>query len=122
MVKVNKNIGNEEYRKMIIFCGPMPEKIINKFTKPRTTWVFPNSILAYYDYEYNDVSESYLCFEFDFNRCQFNKEFKEKDLYFKLRTFLRERYRTIIDCYKYYTSISRYQLWQITQNSLSDFI
>jgi hypothetical protein len=86
--------------------------------------VFPNSIWAYYDYEYNDVSESYLdkCFDFDFNRCQFNKEFKDDDLYYKLRSFLRERYRYIIDCYKYYASISGYQVWQITQNSLSEFI
>ena len=123
-VKVNKNVINEEYRKTITFCEPRPEKIINKFIKPRTPWIFPNSIWAYYDYEYNDVSESYLdkCFEFDFNRCQFNKEFKEDDLYTRLKSFLRERYRSIIDCYKYYASISGYQVWQITQNSLSDFI
>ena len=109
---------------MINFCEPRPERILNKFIKPRTPWIFPNSIWAYYDYEYNDVSESYLdkCFEFDFNRCQFNKEFKDEDLYFKLRSFLRERYRYIIDCYKYYASISGYQVWQITQNSLSEFI
>ena len=124
IVKVNKNVVNEEYRKMINFCEPRPERILNKFIKPRTPWIFPNSIWAYYDYEYNDVSESYLdkCFEFDFNRCQFNKEFKDEDLYFKLRSFLRERYRYIIDCYKYYASISGYQVWQITQNSLSEFI
>ena len=123
-VKVNKNVINEEYRKMINFCEPRPERILNKFIKPRTPWVFPISIWAYYDYEYNDVPESYLdkCFDFDFNRCQFNKEFKEDDIYVKLRNFLRERYRTIIDCYKYYASISGYQVWQITQNSLSDFI
>ena len=124
IVKVNKNVVNEEYRKMINFCEPRPERILNKFIKPRTPWVFPNSIWAYYDYEYNDVSESYLdkCFDFDFNRCQFNKEFKDDDLYYKLRSFLRERYRNIIDCYKYYASISGYQVWQITQNSLSEFI
>ena len=123
-VKVNKNVINEEYRKMINFCEPRPERILNKFIKPRTPWIFPISIWAYYDYECNDVPESYLdkCFDFDFNRCQFNKEFKEDDIYVKLRNFLRERYRTIIDCYKYYASISGYQVWQITQNSLSDFI
>ena len=124
IVKVNRNVVNEEYRKMISFCEPRPEKIINKFIKPRTPWVFPNSIWAYYDYEYNDVPESYLdkCFEFDFNRCQFNKEFKDEDSYIKLKAYLRERYRMIIDCYKYYSSLSGYQLWQITQNNLSDFI
>ena len=123
-VKINKNVIDEEYRKMISFCEPRPEKILNKFVKPRTPWTFPISIWAYYDYEYNDVPESYLdaCFEFDFNRCQFHKEFKDDELYNNLRSFLRERYRYIIDCYKYYASLSGYQVWQITQNSLSDFI
>ena len=109
---------------MINFCEPRPERILNKFIKPRTPWVFPVSIWAYYDYEYNDVPESYLdkCFEFDFNRCQFYKEFKEDEMFNKLRNFLRERYRTIIDCYKYFASITGLQLWQITQNSLTDFI
>ena len=123
-VKVNRNVINEEYLKMINFCEPRPERILNKFIKPRTPWVFPVSIWAYYDYEYNDVPESYLdkCFEFDFNRCQFNKEFKEDEMFNKLRNFLRERYRSIIDCYKYFASITGLQLWQITQNSLTDFI
>ena len=123
-VKVNKNVINEEYRKMITFCEPRPDKILNKFVKPRTPWVFPNSIWAYYDYEYNDVNEAYLdkCFEFDFNRCQFNKEFKDEDILLKLKNYLRGRYRNIVDCYRYYASIGGYQVPQITQNSLSDFI
>ena len=124
IVKVNKNVINDEYRKMISFCVPRPEKIMNKFIRPRTPWTFPNSIWAYYDYDYNDVPEDYLdkCFDFDFNRCQFHKEFKDEDSLLKLKNFLRENYRKIIDCYRYYSSISGYQVWQITQNSLSDFI
>ena len=123
-VKLNKNVINEDYRKAISFSEPRPEKIINKFIKPRTPWSFPISIWAYYDYDYDDVPESYLdkCFEFDFNRCQFNKEFKDEESLNKLREFLRIRYRDIIDCYKYYASYSGCQLWQITQNSLTEFI
>ena len=123
-VKVNRNVINEDYRKTLTFSEPRPEKILNKFVKPRTPWSFPISIWAYYDYEYDDVSESYLdkCFEFDFNRCQFNKEFKEEETLNKLKDFLRERYRNIIDCYKYYASISGCQIWQMTQNSLTEFI
>ena len=124
IVKVNKNVINDEYRKLINFCEPRPEKILNKFIKPRTPWIFPNSIWAYYDFEYNDVNENYLdkCFEFDFNRCQFYKEFKDDNLLMNLKTYLREHYRNIIDCYKYYSSIGGYSVWQITQNSLSEFI
>ena len=115
---------NRDYRKTISFSEPRPEKIINKFVKPRTPWSYPISIWAYYDYEYDDVPESYLdkCFEFDFNRCQFNKEFKDEESYNTLKAMLRERYRDIIDCYKYYASYSGCQIWQITQNSLTEFI
>ena len=35
---------------------------------------------------------------------------------------LRVRYRDIIDCYKYYASMSGFSVWQITQNSLTEFI
>ena len=123
-VKVNRNVINEDYRKTISFSEPRPEKIINKFVKPRTPWSYPISIWAYYDYEYDDVPESYLdkCFEFDFNRCQFNKEFKDEESFNTLKAMLRERYRDIIDCYKYYASYSGCQIWQITQNSLTEFI
>ena len=71
-----------------------------------------------------DSDKNYLdkCFEFDFNRCQFYKEFKDDNLLMNLKTYLREHYRNIIDCYKYYSSIGGYSVWQITQNSLSEFI
>ena len=123
-VKVNQNVINENYMKTIQFSEPRPEKIINKFVKPRTPWSFPISIWAYYGYEYDDVPEDYLnqCFEFDFNRCQFGKDFKEEEDLKELKKMLRERYRDIIDCYKYYASLSGFQIWQITQNNLTEFI
>ena len=123
-VRINRNVINEDYRKTITFSEPRPEKIINKFIRPRTPWSFPTSIWAYYNYEYDDVPENYLdkCFEFDFDRCQFNRDTKDDDLLFKLKQFLRKRYRDIIDCYKYYASYSGCQTWQITQNSLTEFI
>ena len=123
-VKVNQNVINENLAKNIVFSEPRPEKIINKFVKPRTPWSFPISIWAYYGYDYEGDSEEYLneCFEFDFNRCQFYKDFKDEDSLSELKRFLRERYRDIIDCYKYYASLSGFQIWQITQNNLTEFI
>ena len=123
-VKVNQNVLNENLTKNIVFSEPRPEKIINKFVKPRTPWSFPISIWAYYGYEYEGDSEEYLdeCFEFDFNRCQFYKDFKDDESLAELKRFLRERYRDIIDCYKYYASLSGFQIWQITQNNLTEFI
>ena len=123
-VKINQNVINENYMKNILFSEPRPEKIIDKFVKPRTPWSYPISIWAYYGYEYEGISEDYLdeCFEFDFNRCQFNKDFKDEESLNELKKFLRERYRDIIDCYKYYASLSGFQIWQITQNNLTEFI
>ena len=123
-VKFNQTVVNENLSKNIFFSEPRPEKIINKFVKPRTPWTFPISIWAYYGYEYEGNTEEYLnsCFEFDFNRCQFNKDFKDEKSLSELKKFLRERYKDIIDCYKYYSSMSGFQVWQITQNNLTEFI
>ena len=123
-VKVNHNVLDENLSKNILFSEPRPERIINKFVKPRTPWSFPISIWAYYGYEYEGDSEDYInqCFEFDFNRCQFYKDFKDEESLAELKSFLRERYREMIDCYKYYASLSGFQIWQITQNNLTEFI
>ena len=123
-IKYNNKVIDENYRKFFKFSIPRPEKIINKFIKPRTPWTFPVSIWAYYGYDYNDISNSYLnqCFKFDFDRCQFNKDFKTEEALDDLKLFLKQRYRNIIDCYKYYSSLSGFSVWQITQNNLSEFI
>ena len=64
-----------------LYSQPRLEKIIDKLLKPRTSWAFPISIWAYYGYEYEGISQEYLdhCFELDFNRCQFNKDFKDEE-------------------------------------------
>ena len=123
-IKYNKNVVDEGYRKLIKFSLPRPEKIIDKFIKPRTPWSFPSSIWSYYGYDFEDYSEAYLnkCFKFDFDRCQFQKDFKTEESLDLLRAFLRERYKNIIDCYKYYSSMSSFSVWQITQNNLAEFI
>ena len=123
-IKYNKKVVDEGYRKLIKFSLPRPEKIIDKFIKPRTPWSFPSSIWAHYGYSFEDYSEAYLnkCFKFDFDRCQFQKDFKTEESLDLLRAFLRERYKNIIDCYKYYSSMSSFSVWQITQNNLTEFI
>ena len=124
IVRENHNVISENYIKMTRFTEPRPLRIINKFIKPRTPWTFPVSIWAYYDYEFEGESEEYLdqCFEFDFKRCQFYKDFKDDNEYNELKELLRKRYRDIIDCYKYYSSMSGLSIWQITQNVLTEFI
>ena len=123
-VRINRNVITDDYIKTIQYTEPRPEKILNRFVKPRTPWTYPVSIWAYYGYNYEGNTEDYInsCFEFDFKRCQFEKDFKDEQQYKELKKFLRERYRDIIDCYKYYASLSGFQLWQITQNNLTEFI
>ena len=124
IVGVNRNVIDENFVKQLKFAEPRPLKIINKFVKPRTPWTFPISIWAYYGYEFEGDDEDYIdqCFNFDFERCLFNKDFKDPAQLEELRKMLRERYRDIIDCYKYYASMSGFTVWQITQNSLTEFI
>ena len=123
-IKYNNKVIDENYRKFFKFSVPRPEKIINRFIKPRTPWSFPVSIWAHYGYDYDGITNSYLnqCFKFDFDRCQFNKDFKTEESLDELKIFLKQRYRNIIDCYKYYSSMSGFSVWQITQNNLSEFI
>ena len=123
-VKPNFNVLTHDFKSNLKYTEPRPKNIINKFVKPRTPWTFPISIWAHYGYEYEGDSEEYLdkCFEFDFNRCQFNKDFKDEESFNELKKMLRERYRDIIDCYKYYSSFSGFAVWQITQNNLTEFI
>ena len=123
-IKYNNKVIDDNYRKFFKFSVPRPERILDKFVKPRTPWSFPVSIWAYYGYDYDGISNSYLnqCFKFDFDRCQFSKDFKTDESLDELKLFLKERYRNIIDCYKYYSSLSGFSVWQITQNNLSEFI
>ena len=63
-IKYNNKVIDENFRKLFKFAVPRPEKIINRFIKPRTPWSFPISIWASYGYKYDDVSDAYLkqCF------------------------------------------------------------
>ena len=64
-------------------------------------------------------------FEFDYARCNFDKD---KDMLklnmeekIKIKNFLKENYKKIIDTYKILSGNSGYKIWQIDQNQLTEF-
>ena len=123
-VSVNHNVLNEVFRKNTVYTEPRPVKIINRFVKPRTPWTFPTSIWAYYGYDYEGETEQHInnCFEFDFNRGMYQKEFKTPEKLEEFKEYLRTKYVDIINCYKNYSSRANTQLWQITLNLSTEFI
>ena len=123
-VKQNLKVINENYIKTLKYCEPRPERKFDRFIKPKTPWSFPLSIWYYYNYNYEGDSEDYInqCFEHDFKRCQFEKDFKNENDLKELKILLRQNYKNIIDCYKTLSSYSGFSIWQISQSTLTDWV
>lgn len=103
LVEINTNvIEHSTYRKHIKFCEPRPEKKVVIYKKPRTPWAFPISLWNLYGYEYEGEQHNIIedMFDFDFNRCQFNKDAKTDDVLQELRILLREYYEKMYYNYK----------------------
>ena len=124
IVKFNPKVLNEDYVKNLKYCEPRPIRKFDRFVKPRTPWTYPISIWYYYGYGYEGDTEDYIdkCFEHDFKRCQFEKDFKKETDLQELKTLLRNNYRNIIDCYKTLSSYSGFSIWQISQSTLTEFV
>ena len=112
------------YIKMIKFCVPRPENILNLKKRPKTPWSFPVSIWAWYGYDYNGETEDKVnsAFEFDYNRCKFEKD---KDLSAEdeidLKDTLKKKYPKILDTYKNLSAYLGWKIWQIGQNQITEF-
>ena len=111
--------------KLIKFCEPRPEKkkIIKK--RARTPWSFPISIWAYYGYYYEGESDKVIndAFEFDFNRGQYSKDkaLQQPELLSELKEILRSNYKKMLESYKNLSAVLGWKVWQIGQNSISEF-
>ena len=124
IVKQNLKVINENYVKTLKYCEPRPERKFDRFIKPKTPWTFQISIWHYYNYNYEGETEEYInqCFEHDFKRCQFEKDFKNENDLNELKILLRKNYNNIIDCYKTLSSYSGFSIWQISQSTLTDWV
>ena len=123
-IEKNYKVIDEDFLKVIKYCEARPGKIKNKIIKPKTPWSFKNSIFYFCGYNYEGESEELIneCFEFDFTRCEFNKIIKSEKQIEELKIYLRNYYKNIIECYKYYSSFSGEDIFQITNDSLKEFI
>ena len=125
-VEINPQvIDSKLFLKLIKFCVPRPEKQLFKKKKERIPWKFSMSIWAYYKYNYEGEDEKIYdkAFEYDYQRGQYenDKDLTDQRLQKKLKSDLRKYYPKLIDCYRSLSSILGWKIWQIGQNSISEF-
>ena len=97
-VKLNNNVVDENYQKLIKFCEARPSRNLENFIKPKTPWVFPVSIWStLFDLKYEGEREEILndAFEHDFERCQFITFIKNEDIVAELKKQLRVYYKNM---------------------------
>ena len=121
----DKNI-DENWYSHIFYCVPRPEKIEEIENRVRTPWSFPISIWSrQFNYLYEgEPDEAYYCaFDFDFNRCKFEKDMK-KDIASidELKAYLWNYYKRILILYKNISSFSGLSIWQITQSAFLELM
>ena len=78
-VEDNNKIIDHLWINHLHFCLPRPKKDMEKIERAKTPWTFRISIWArMYYYEYNGEPEEIIsrAFEFDFNKCGFQKDIK----------------------------------------------
>ena len=123
-IRENFKVITDDFVTNLKYCEPRPERKFDKFIKPRPPWTFPQSIWYYYNYNYEGETEDTInkCFEHDFQRCHFEKDFKKESDLQKLKTLLRNNYKDIINCYKTLSSFSGLSIWQISQSTLTDWV
>ena len=115
---------DSDYNSKIKFCVPRPEAKVKTKVRPKTPWVYSDSIWAYYGFEYDGFSESSTndAFEFDYERSKikYDKDLNptEEPL---LKDYLKFNYSNFVDTYKYLSCSSGQQVFCVTQNGLLEF-
>lgn len=108
-------------------CVPRPKKDEKLDTRIKTPWAFPISFWSrQYNYlEKGEGEEEYFqAFEYDFNRCNFNKDFRGENgrELMEAKSYLWNLYKKIYLTYKYISSFSGLSIWQIQQSSILELM
>ena len=125
-IEINpKVIDIKTFNKLIKYCIPRPKIQLFKKKKERIPWKFEMSIWAYYKYKYDGEDEKILekAFEFDYKRGQYenDKDLTDQKLQKVLKSYLRQYYPQMLDCYRTLSSLLGWKVWQIGQNQISEF-
>ena len=92
--------------------------------RKKIPWSFDNSIWNWYGYDIDGETQAKYkeAFDFDFDRCSFDKDKdlleEEKD---KLKNILKKYYKKLIDTYKNLSAYLGWKIWQIGQNQITEF-
>ena len=125
-VEINQEvIDTKNYKSNLKYCIPRPKYVKKLKNSKKIIWKFDDSIWPWYGYNYDgEKDELYdAAFEFDYTRCNFDKDknlfnIEEKN---KLKSILRQRYKNIFETYKYFSAKGGYKIWQIDQNQIIEF-
>ena len=122
-IEINSEvIDPKRYINQLKYCVPRPKYKLKIIERENLPWNFSDSIWSWYGYDIHGESEYNAAFEFDFDRCDFDKEKdlldNEKD---KLREIIRKRYKKILDTYKHLSAYLGWKIWQIGQNQITQF-
>ncbi len=118
-------IIDEDFKIKLKHCVPRPEKINKLKLRPRTPWIFPDSIWAFYGYSFegntNELTKD--AFEYDFERSKVwnEKEFKTDKERVEIKELLRKYYPGMINVYKYLSSKEGFAIFQIGQTGMNEF-
>ena len=117
-------IDSKKYISNLKHCVPRP--VYNRQLKQREKikWNFNNSIWSWYNYNLEgELQSAYdAAFDFDYDRCNFEKDKdlleEEKDI---LKNTIQKYYKKINEAYKNLSAYLGWKIWQIGQNQITEF-
>ena len=117
------NVITNDYQSTLKYSIPRPElnSLKNKNVIP---WKYELSIWFFMNINYENFYTDEMiekAFYFDFNRCNFENDFKDIEMTF-VNKIIKENYKNFILCYKNLSSFSNENLFQITEQKLNEFI
>lgn len=88
---------------MEVLPRPTPREP-KKRRRARTPWDFKKSVFADYHPDSDDLLEK--CFEKDYSYSRISRIVKKPEQEIKIKAYLRENYKFLRECYKFYAAIS----------------
>ena len=122
--ETNEEVLSKDFTKQIRYCIPRPAKVFEEKVRVKTPWKFETSwwyVCNRYLFDGESKEHIKMCFENDFNLCNFIKDAKNDQTLEEMKTFLLKNYIPIVNTYKL-LSVSDSGAWQVYQSVLIEFM
>ena len=119
----NNNVITNDYQSTLKYSTPRPEDLSSRI-RNQIPWQFVDSIWSCCNYYYEGETDESIekIFEFDFNRSEYDLIFIKENDFLSAKDLMKDNYRNILDCYIDLSSYSGTNLWQISYNTLVDWL